>query len=211
MARLTATPTPLHGLVCVQRQPLVDARGFFARLFCADALSAVGWHWPVAQINHSHTAQRGTVRGLHYQRMPAAEAKLVSCVRGSVWDVVVDLRAQSPTYLQWHAQVLSADNHCALLVPPGCAHGFQALDDGSELLYVHSAPYAPACDAGLHVHDARLAIAWPLPVVGLSARDAAHPHITENWLPWDASGALAHGACSAPWSAELSQDPSLLA
>ena len=115
------------------------------------------------------------MRGLHYQRPPAPEAKLVSCLRGAVWDVAVDLRANSPTFLQWHAQELSAHNHTALLIPPGFAHGFQALEDGAELLYVHSAPYTPACEGALNVHDPRLCITWPLPVHGLSPRDAAHP------------------------------------
>lgn len=91
MSRFTVTPTPLAGLQCIQRQPLQDARGFLARLFCADELAAAGWPGPVVQINHTHTAERGTVRGLHYQRPPAPEAKLVSCLRGAVWDVAVDL------------------------------------------------------------------------------------------------------------------------
>ena len=175
MSRFTVTPTPLAGLQCIQRQPLQDARGFLARLFCADELAAAGWPGPVAQINHTHTAERGAVRGLHYQRTPAPEAKLVSCLRGAVWDVAVDLRAGSPTFLHWHAQELSAQNHCALLIPPGFAHGFQVLEVGTELLYLHSAPYTPACEGALHAQDPRLAIAWPLPVQGLSARDAAHP------------------------------------
>ena len=175
MSRFTITPTPLAGLQCIQRQPLQDARGFLARLFCAEELAAVGWPGPVAQINHTHTAERGTVRGLHYQRPPAPEAKLVSCLRGAVWDVAVDLRAGSPTFLQWHAQELSAQNHCALLIPPGFAHGFQVLEDSTELLYLHSAPYTPACEGALHAQGLRLAIAWPLPVQGLSVRRAAHP------------------------------------
>lgn len=177
MSRFTTTPTPLAGLQCIQRQPLQDARGFLARLFCADALAAAGWPGPVAQINHTHTAERGVVRGLHYQRPPAPEAKLVSCLRGAVWDVAVDLRAGSPTFLHWHAQELSARNHTALLIPAGFAHGFQVLEEGAELLYLHSAPYTPACEGALNVRDPRLAIAWPLPVQGLSARDAAHPLI----------------------------------
>lgn len=106
-ARFVCTPLPLHGLVRVQRQPLQDARGLFERMFCADELAAAGWTQPIAQINHSVTRQRGSVRGLHYQRPPHAEMKLVSCLRGEVWDVAVDLRAGSPTFLQWHAERLS--------------------------------------------------------------------------------------------------------
>ena len=174
MSRFIVTATPLPGVLQIQRQPLADARGALTRLFCSQELAAAGWHGPIAQINHTHTVQCGTVRGLHYQRPPAAEAKLVSCLRGAVWDVVVDLRAQSPTFLQWHAQELSADNHTALLIPPGCAHGFQTLQDNTELLYLHSAPYCPDYEAAVHVSEPRLAIAWPLPIANLSARDAAH-------------------------------------
>ncbi|MDZ7861827.1 dTDP-4-dehydrorhamnose 3,5-epimerase family protein [Acidovorax sp.] len=175
MSRFTLDPTPLAGLVTVQRQPLVDSRGFLARMFCAQDLAPAGWTWPIAQINHTLTAQRGTVRGLHFQHPPAAEAKLVSCLRGAVWDVAVDLRAGSPTFLQWFGTELSAANHRALLIPPGFAHGFQALSDGCEMLYLHSAPHAPASEGGLDALDPRLAIAWPLPVAERSPRDAEHP------------------------------------
>ena len=177
MSRLALAPLPLAGLFRVQRQPLVDERGFFARLFCAEELAGAGWTAPIAQINQSYTALQGTVRGMHYQKPPHAEMKLVSCLRGEVWDVAVDLRPGSPTFLHWHAEHLSADNGSAVLIPPGFAHGFQALTDHAELLYCHSAAYAPAAEAGLNPLDPRLAIAWPLPVQGLSARDAAHPWI----------------------------------
>ena len=175
MNRFTLNSTPLAGLVTVQRQPLVDSRGFLARMFCAEELAPAGWTWPIAQINHTHTARCGTVRGLHFQHPPAAEAKLVSCLRGAVWDVAVDLRAGSPTFLQWFGTELSAANHRALLIPPGFAHGFQALADDCEMLYLHSAPHAPASEGGLDALDPRLAIAWPLPVAERSPRDAEHP------------------------------------
>ena len=177
MSRLALAPLPLAGLFRVQRQPLVDERGFFARLFCAEELAGAGWTAPIAQINQSYTALQGAVRGMHYQKPPHAEMKLVTCLRGEVWDVAVDLRQGSPTFLQWHAEHLSADNGNALLIPPGFAHGFQVVEEGAELLYLHSAPYTPACEGALNVRDPRLAIAWPLPVQGLSARDAAHPWI----------------------------------
>lgn len=174
MNRFIVTTTPLPGVMQIQRQPLADARGALTRLFCSEELAAAGWDRPIAQINHTHTVHRGTVRGLHYQRPPAAEAKLVSCLQGAVWDVVVDLRAGSPTFLQWHAQELSATNHTALLIPPGCAHGFQTLMDNTQLLYLHSAPYTPGCEGAVHVREPQLAIAWPLPIIHLSARDATH-------------------------------------
>ena len=161
----------------MQRQPLGDQRGFLVRLFCAQELAQAGWHTPVAQINQTLTRQRGTVRGLHYQNTPAAEMKLVTCIRGAVWDVAVDLRAGSPTFLQWHAQQLSADNQLALLIPEGCAHGFQTLSDDAELLYCHSMAYAPQADAGLNPLDPRLAISWPLPVAMVSDRDTRQPSV----------------------------------
>jgi dTDP-4-dehydrorhamnose 3,5-epimerase len=179
MSRFEIVDTPLAGLKLVRRQRLGDSRGFLSRLFCAEGLAAAGWSGPIAQINHTFTSRQGTVRGMHYQRPPHAEAKLVSCLRGEVWDVAVDLRAGSPTFLRWHAERLSADNGCALLIPQGFAHGFQTLSDDVELLYCHSAAYAAQAEAGLHPQDERMAIAWPLPITELSARDAGHPRITE--------------------------------
>ena len=181
MSRFAILDTPLAGLKLVQRQKVQDERGFLSRLFCVDELTAAGWSGVVAQINHTCTRQTGTVRGLHYQKPPHAEIKLVSCLRGAVWDVAVDLRADSPSFLQWHAQVLSADNGGALLIPQGFAHGFQALEDDSELLYCHSSAYAPQAEAGLHPQDVRLAISWPLFVQGLSPRDAGHPMISAEF------------------------------
>ena len=155
-----------------------DTRGFLSRLFRADELAAAGWKKPIAQINHTSTARRGTVRGMHFQRPPHAEMKLVTCIRGEVWDVAVDLRRGSSTFLHWHAEQLSAQNRCALLIPEGFAHGFQTLTDDVELLYCHSESYTPAAEAGLHPHDPAMAISWPLPVTELSARDGQHPLLT---------------------------------
>ncbi len=167
----------LQGLRAVQRQCLADDRGSLSRLFCAQELAAAGWVWPVAQINQTVTLRRGAVRGLHYQRAPHAEAKLVSCLRGAVWDVALDLRYGSPTFLQHRALELSAGNGTALLIPPGFAHGFQALSEGVELLYLHSAAHAPGFEAGLHPQDPALAVTWPLEVSQLSERDRSHPFI----------------------------------
>ena len=181
MGRFEITTLPLPGLKRVQRQRLGDSRGFLARLFCADELAAAGWAGPIAQLNHTHTTRAGTLRGLHFQHAPHAEMKLVSCLRGRVWDVAVDLRAGSPTLGQWHAEELSADNACALLIPPGFAHGFQTLADDCELLYCHSAAHAPQAEGGVHPHDEQLAIDWPLPITELSARDANHPRLRETF------------------------------
>lgn len=181
MSRFTITDLPLVGLKRVQRQQLGDKRGFLARLFCAEELATAGWMQPIAQINHTHTAKQGTVRGMHFQRRPHAEMKLVSCIRGEVWDVAVDLRCGSPTFLHWHAEQLSAENGCALLIPEGFAHGFQALTDDVELIYCHSEAYAAEAEDGLNPNDPRLGIAWPLAIAELSARDAEHALITYDF------------------------------
>ena len=173
--RFRLQPTALAGVVVVERQPIADERGWFERLFCARELESLTGGQPIAQINRSLTRRRGTVRGLHYQRPPQTEIKLVACTRGEILDVAVDLRAGSPTFLQWHGERLDANDGRMLLIPEGCAHGFQTLTDDCELLYLHTAEYAPAAEAGLHPEDPRLAIRWPLPIAELSPRDRAHP------------------------------------
>ena len=181
MKRITISDLPLSGLKLVTRQRQEDRRGFFSRVFCADELTVAGWSKPIAQINHSASALCGTVRGMHFQHRPHAEMKLISCIRGEVWDVAVDVRADSPTFLQWHAEHLSADNARALLIPEGFAHGFQTLTDDVELLYCHSAAFAASAEGGLHPRDTCLSIQWPLPISQLSARDAAHPLIDSTF------------------------------
>jgi dTDP-4-dehydrorhamnose 3,5-epimerase len=170
--------TPLAGLTVVQRHVREDARGFFGRFYCADELAAAGFLLPVTQINQTRTLRRGVVRGLHFQRPPHAEDKFVSCLRGEVFDVAVDLRRGSPTFLHWHAEVLSAENRVSLMVPQGFAHGFQTLTDDSELLYLHSRAYEPEAEGALHFNDPALAIDWPLPITEMSERDAGHAPIT---------------------------------
>jgi dTDP-4-dehydrorhamnose 3,5-epimerase len=181
MRRFEIGATRLAGLVTVRRQRLGDARGSLTRMFCADELRAAGWTKPIAQINHTVTAQAGTVRGLHCQHPPHAEDKLVSCIRGEVWDVAVDLRAGSPTFLHWQAELLSADNGVALLIPEGFAHGFQALTNNVEMLYCHSHQHVLQAELGVHALDPRLGITWPLPVIGLSERDASHALIGDDF------------------------------
>lgn len=187
MSRLQVEATRLRGLMRVRRQPLGDERGALTRVFCADELRDAGWSRPILQINHTVTVRRGTVRGLHFQRPPHAEAKLVNCLRGEVWDIAVDLRSGSPTFLQWHAERLSPGNGLALLIPEGFAHGFQTLTDEVEMLYCHSAAYVSTAEGGLHPQDPRLALPWPLPVAGLSSRDAAQPLIGDDFVEADLS------------------------
>lgn len=168
-------PTPLSGVHVIDTEPVGDARGRFERLFCEHDWAPVRAGLHFVQVNLSSTARRGTVRGLHFQHAPAAEAKLIRCVRGHVFDVAVDVRAGSPTFLHWHAVELRADEPREIFIPEGFAHGFQALSDDVQLLYFHTAPWTPACEVGLRHDDPRLAIAWPLPVTDVSERDRAHP------------------------------------
>jgi dTDP-4-dehydrorhamnose 3,5-epimerase len=185
MSRFTLTETGIGGLRIVQRQRLGDERGFLSRIFCSDELASAGWYKPIAQINHTWTQQQGTVRGLHFQHPPYAEMKLVTCLRGAVWDVGLDLRAGSSSFLQWRAVELSADNGRALLIPEGFAHGFQALTDDCELLYLHSAPYAAQAESGLSATDQGLGIGWPLPITLQSERDLRHPVVTPEFTGLD--------------------------
>ena len=181
MSEFSLKALPLAGLFSVQHKRFADQRGHFARLFCEGSLSAFGREFHIRQINHSCTREKGSVRGLHFQYPPHAETKLITCLRGAVWDVAVDLRLGSATFLHWHAERLEAGDGRSLLLPPGFAHGFQALSDDAELLYLHSADYSPEHEGGLSPTDARLAIAWPLPVSNLSARDAAHPPLATDF------------------------------
>lgn len=175
MNRFECFPTPLQGLVVMQREPIKDSRGFFARLFCGDECRQIGLVKPIKQINHSFTHERGAVRGLHFQYPPHAEAKIVSCLRGEVFDVAVDLRADSPTFLRWHGEMLSAENARSLCIPEGFAHGFQTMTGDCELLYLHTEAYAPQAEGGLHPRDPRVGVEWPLPITELSHRDEHHP------------------------------------
>lgn len=172
-----ASPTCLAGVIELVGQPFADQRGAFLNAYRAqDAGFAQAWgERPIAQVNLSHTATVGTVRGLHLQAAPHSEAKLVRCLRGRVWDVAVDLRSDSATYGQWHAVELSPQAANALLIPEGCAHGFQALEPGSELLYLHSGAWVPEAETGVRFDDPQLAISWPLPPLGLSERDLGLP------------------------------------
>jgi dTDP-4-dehydrorhamnose 3,5-epimerase len=174
--------TPLAGLYEIRTTPVGDARGRFTRLFCEQELSSIrpGLHF--TQINLSETHARGTLRGLHYQTPPAAEAKLIRCLHGSVFDVAVDLRKGSPTFLHWHAFELTADNDRAVFIPEGFAHGFQTLTDEAHLLYMHTMPWTPACEAGLRYDDPRLAIEWPLEVVTLSERDTSYTLLDDAFV-----------------------------
>lgn len=169
--RFRILPTALHPLVVVERQRRGDDRGFLSRLYDAAVWQRLGLGDPIVEINHTLTRHRGTVRGMHFQTAPAAEDKFVTVLRGSVFDVAVDLRRGSTTFGQWHGETLSAHNDRAMLIPKGFAHGFQTLEDECELLYLHTAAYQPAHESGVSALDPGLAITWPLPVAQMSNRD----------------------------------------
>jgi len=177
--RVSATPLP--GLVVIETARHADSRGRFERLFCVEAWREVRADLHFVQVNLSTTAHRGTVRGMHFQRAPMVEAKLIRCVQGRVFDVAVDLRPASPTFLRWHAVELSADQPSEVFIPEGFAHGFQALSDNAQLLYFHTRPWTPSCEDGVRHDDPRLAIDWPLPAIHVSERDLSHPMIDTNF------------------------------
>ena len=181
MTQFECFDTPLANLKVVQRKPLEDARGFLSRFYCAEEFKLFGLNEGISQINHTLTRKKGAVRGLHYQQPPHAEIKLVSCIKGEIFDVAVDLRKNSPTFLRWHAVVLSESNQRSLLIPEGFAHGFQTLTEDCELIYLHSAPYCKDAEAALNVIDPRVGIKWPLEIIELSERDRSHLMIKNDF------------------------------
>lgn len=173
--------TPIFGVFELQTKPFVDARGAFLNAFRAQE-EAFMWAWgdrDIAQVNLSRSEAVGTIRGFHLQASPHCEAKLVRCLKGRVWDVAVDLRSDSATYGQWQAVELTPERGNALLIPEGCAHGFQVLEPASELLYLHSGTWVPEAETGLRWDDPQLAISWPLAPTELSERDRGLPLLSE--------------------------------
>ncbi len=158
-----------------ESKSIMDHRGAFLRCFCLPSLHSTFNERSIVQINHSRTEAVGAIRGLHFQFPPFAEMKLVRCLKGKVWDVAVDLRYRSPTFLEWHAEELSPDNNRMMVIPEGFAHGFQVLEPSSELLYLHTAVYTAGSEGGVRYDDPSIQIAWPLPVVDISQRDQNHP------------------------------------
>jgi dTDP-4-dehydrorhamnose 3,5-epimerase len=175
--RFEIKDTPLPDLKVLLRKPIGDSRGYLERLFCVEELNVLIKNRMIRQINHTLTQHKGSVRGLHFQNPPHAEFKLVTCLRGEVFDVAVDLRPESPTFLKWHAEYLSDNNWKTLAIPEGFAHGFQTITDNCELLYFHTASYHAEAEAGLNALDEHLDIAWPLPITERSTRDQDHPMI----------------------------------
>ncbi len=175
------TSTKIEGLMVADSTAVADHRGAFLRCFCLPSLKDTMADRQVLQINHSRTETVGALRGLHFQRPPFAEMKLIRCIRGRVWDVAIDLRHGSATFLQWHGEELSPTNNRMMIIPEGFAHGFQVLEPASELLYLHTAVYHVDSEGGVRYDDPRVEIDWPLPVVDLSRRDQNHPFLPANF------------------------------
>jgi dTDP-4-dehydrorhamnose 3,5-epimerase len=171
------TPTPLAGTFVIEMEKIADSRGYFANLFESREAATHGIDVNIVQIKLSYNVRKGTLRGMHLQLPPAAESKLVRCIRGAVHDVIVDLRENSPTYLKHFSIDLSAENGSALYVPKMFAHGYQTLTDDAEVMYQVDAFYSPGHEKGLRYDDPALGIKWPLPVDELSPKDAAWPLI----------------------------------
>lgn len=173
--------TPLPGACTIELEKRGDDRGFFARFYCSEEFGAQGLNTSFAQINNSLTGKRGTLRGMHYQMMPSAEVKIVRCIRGSLFDVILDLRPDSPTFGQWFGETLSADNRIMMYCPKGFAHGFITLEDDTEAFYLVSDPYAPDLERGIRYNDPRFGIEWPIQPLEISEKDNAWPDFDADW------------------------------
>jgi dTDP-4-dehydrorhamnose 3,5-epimerase len=178
---MTFTPTPLSGSFIIDISLFKDGRGWFARTYCKNEFKQIGFSKEWLQTNHSFTLQKGTVRGMHYQLFPHQEIKLVRCIAGTVYDVIIDLRKGSSTFLQWFSLELSAANKKMLYIPEGFAHGFQTLTDNCELIYHHSELYTPSAETGIRYNDSMINISWPLQITEISERDANHLLLDNNF------------------------------
>ena len=171
------TETKLHGSYVIGLEPYSDERGWFARTYCKNEFAAIGHSAEWVQLNHSFTKLPGAIRGMHYQLPPFSEIKLVRCIAGAVFDVIIDLRKDSPTFLQWFGTEISAANRNMMYIPAGFAHGFQTLSDDAELIYHHSQFYEPGVEGGISYDDPKVKIEWPLGLTTISERDMEHPYL----------------------------------
>jgi dTDP-4-dehydrorhamnose 3,5-epimerase len=175
------TPLPLDGAYRVDLQPYHDERGFFSRLLCQKALEEIDHRQPFVQINHSKNLQKGVLRGLHYQRAPKAEIKIVKCIRGAIFDVIVDIREGLSTFLQWHGEILSAEKMSVLYIPAGFAHGYQSLKADCEILYFVTEYHSPEHEGTIRYNDPRIGIEWPLKVTIISDKDRQCDFLSKNF------------------------------
>ena len=173
--------TRLQGLYLITPKPKIDNRGYFERLFCTDEFKELGLNKPIVNINHSFSKQKGIIRGLHFQYPPFQETKIIICLKGSVYDVAIDIKKDSPTFLQWHGEILDGKLKQMFLIPEGFAHGFQTLEDNVELLYLHTNFYNREYESGLNFMDPFLNISWPLEVTEISEKDKNHKFISPDF------------------------------
>jgi dTDP-4-dehydrorhamnose 3,5-epimerase len=179
--KMKFTKTTLDSSFLISPEPFKDHRGFFNRVYCQNEFSRFGLNKPIVQINHSMTVQKGSIRGMHYQLPPFSETKIVKCIKGRIFDVIIDLRKDSPTFLQWFGAELSSNNMQMLIVPDGFAHGFQSLDDNVEIIYMVTQFYNKASEKGIRYNDPNIGIKWPLEVTDLSDKDKNHPDIKNSF------------------------------
>jgi dTDP-4-dehydrorhamnose 3,5-epimerase len=173
--------TPIQNLFVIELEPFEDKRGKFVRIFCQRELQKAGLIEHISQINCSLTRTKGCVRGMHFQYPPKAEIKIVRCLRGAIFDVAIDLRKDSPTFLQWYGETLTGNSMKMMYIPPGFAHGFQALEGSSEVLYLHTEYYSPGHEDGVRYDDPLVGIRWPCQVTDVSDRDRNHPPLTADF------------------------------
>lgn len=173
--------SPLKGAYIIESKPYADERGLFARTFCKNEFQVIGHDKEFVQFNHSLTIKKGTIRGVHYQLPPFSEIKLIRCVAGSVYDVIVDLRKDSPTFLKFMSVELTAKNMLSLYIPQGFAHGFQTLADNAQLIYHHTAYYTPDYEGGIRYDDPAIGINWPLPVSVITEKDLNHKLLNNSF------------------------------
>lgn len=174
--------TKLNGLFAIKLEPFQDERGRFVRVYCENELGVIGHNKKIVQINQSLNKKKGTIRGMHFQYPPKAEIKIVRCLKGSVFDVAIDLRLKSPTFLKWHGEILAEDNMMLLYIPEGFAHGFQTLENNSELLYLHTEFYNSQYEGGIAYNDPKINIKWPLEITDISERDISFKLIDEEFV-----------------------------
>jgi len=173
--------TPLKGLYIIHHKIMYDERGVFARTFCKEEFSSINFNKEFIQFNHSYNLKKGTFRGMHYQNSPFSETKLIRCIQGSVYDIAVDIRKGSATFMQYYSIELSERNMYSILIPEGFAHGFQTLEDYSSLIYHHSEPYNTEADAGIRYDDLSIGIKLPLDISNISQKDKSYPLLSKDF------------------------------
>lgn len=182
MTRFNIVDTPFADLKLIRRNPIMDNRGYFERLVCVEELETLLQGKKILQINHASTLQKGVVRGMHFQVAPCAEMKIITCLRGEIYDVVVDIRSDSSTYQQWYGVTLTENNFQSLIIPEGFAHGYQSLTNNVDVVYLSTAMYNSDAEKSFNPLDGDLKISWPCEVTMMSAKDESSPHLKNLYL-----------------------------